>query len=89
VHAGVVGREPHNQRDVRMRDEEFRVGRVDDQHAHVVVGRDVLREPADLGQQRQIQQVDGRMVDRRPADAARHRDANQLVVVIGHGQQGM
>ena len=73
-----------DQLDVGVRDEEFRIGGVDDQHPHVVVGRDLLREAADLGQQLQIQQVDGRMVDGRPADAVRHGDANELVVLVDH-----
>ena len=77
---------PCNQFDVRVRDEEFGIGRVDDQHAHLVVGRDLLRQAADLSQQRQVQQVDRRMVDGRPADTAVHGDPNELVVVIGHNE---
>ena len=40
---------PDDQFDVRVRDEEFRIGRVDDQHPDGVVDRHLLRQAADLG----------------------------------------
>jgi hypothetical protein len=67
-----------------MRDEEIRIGRVDDQDADRLVGGDLLGKAADLVDQRHVQQIDGRIVDRRPADATRHGDANKLVVLVCH-----
>ena len=72
VLAGGEGRQVLYQRDVGVCDEEFRIGRVDDQHPHLVIDRDLAQQAVDLGQQRNIQQVDRRMVDRGPANAVPH-----------------
>ena len=68
-----------------MCDEEFRIRRVDDQDAHRVVGRELLREPADLSDEGHVEKVDRRIVDRRPADAAVNGDIEEPIVVVGHG----
>ena len=53
-----------------MRGEELRIGRVEDDDPHRIVGLDFMAEAVELDDEREVEEVDRRMVDRRPGDAA-------------------
>ena len=48
---------------IRVRNEELRIGAVDDHGAHVRIGLDLAAEAIHLEDQRQVEEIDRRVVD--------------------------
>ena len=72
---------------IRVRDEEVAVGRLEHEHAHAVIVRDLAAEAVELEHERDVQQVHGWVVDDGAADAAADRHVQQCEVVVGHGRR--
>ncbi len=81
----VVERQRLDQRHVRVRDEERRIGGVEHDHAHGVVGLDLAAEPVELDDEREVEQIDRGVVDRGAGDATGDVDAERVVALVGHG----
>ena len=73
VQRGVSGGQLLDQGDVGVRHEEVRIGRIDDDHAHVVVVADLLGEPGELADEVDVQQIDRRVVHGGAADVVGRR----------------
>jgi hypothetical protein len=67
-------------------DEELGIGAVEDRHPDRAVGGQLLAEPVELLDERQIEEVDGRMVDGDERHPARQPHAQTLEAVVGHGR---
>ena len=80
-----LAREPQDQVDVGVGDEELVVGGRQHQHPCVVVVLDCVPEPVELEHQREIEQVDRRMVDDSPHHAAGRAHPHRFEVVVRHG----
>ena len=81
---GVTGGQGLDQGHIRMGGEELTVGRVGYHYPHRVVGLDLATDPTELEDQRDVEEVDGRMVHRHPGDPPVDTDTECLVVVVGH-----
>ena len=79
-----VARQPLDQRDVGMRDEEVRVGAVEHHDPHVGVDLELAPEAVHLLDERQVEEVDRRMIDGDEDDATLAADSEALVSFVGH-----
>ena len=82
--APVLAREPEDQVDVGVGDEELVVGGRQHEHPCVVVVLDCVPEPVELEHQREIEQVDRRMVDDSP-----HHAAGELTRIVSKSSYAM
>jgi len=68
--------------DVGVRDEEVRVGALEDDHLHVGILLEQRHQPPEIEEQRQVEQIDRRMIDRHPGHPLRHPHPKPLQTFI-------
>src|SRR5437899_782657 len=73
-----------DERHVRVRDEELGVGALEDDDAYVAVRLQLAPDPVHLPDERQVEEVDGRVVDGDRGDAAVGVNLQAVVPLVGH-----